>query len=628
MFFAPLNLLWLLLLVPVIVFFYLLKLKRKEMVVSSVLLWNHLVKDVQANAPFQKLKRNLLLLLQLLIAILAIFALARPAFFTKSLGGSSVVVVLDGSASMQSRDAGGSRFDAAKAAALKMVGDMRGGDRMMVLLAGARTHRLTGFTSDRNELRRAISSAEPFDTTTNLRDTLLLAVSAAGSTVISGGSRIYVLSDGAFGDLDELDTRGSEVQFVKLGSRSENVGLVAMDVRRSFKEQGAQTGARTDGYQMFVAVRNYSPQPKKSNLEFYRNEALIDVRPIELPAADRTLGFSEKAEVFDNIAEATGIMRARLDLKDDLEADNEAYSQLSPRREIKLLLVTDGNHYLTAALNLDPHVKLSTTTPSAYNGQTGYDVVVFENSGPREVGPGAHLYINCGGPSAPVDIKGKVTDATVLDWERAHPAMRYVKLSQLQMSEALTASKRPWGVTLAEHEQGPVIAVGERGGVKSAYVGFPLLKTEFPLRVAFPIFFNNLVQWLAAGPGKTEGLQLRTGDTAPIEVPPSVTELTVTDPAGRKQTVRPEGRLAYYADTERRGVYTVEGRGLKQEFAVNLLSRDESATQPQERIRFGRRSLAAADAGGVRTAREVWRWLVMLALLVLAAEWWVFHKRI
>src|SRR5688572_9387507 len=155
--FAPWNLLWLVPLVPIIVFFYLLKLKRREVVISSVLLWSHLVKDVQANAPFQKLKKNLLLLLQLLIAIFAILALSRPAFFSRSLGGNNVVVILDGSASMQSTEGGKSRFDQAKATALRMVADMHGGDKMMVLLATARTHRLTAFTSDKNELRREIN---------------------------------------------------------------------------------------------------------------------------------------------------------------------------------------------------------------------------------------------------------------------------------------------------------------------------------------------------------------------------------------------------------------------------------------------------------------------------------------
>jgi VWA domain-containing protein/aerotolerance regulator-like protein len=623
-FFAPLNLLWLLPLVPVIVFFYLLKLKRREVVVSSVLLWNHLVKDVQANAPFQKLKKNLLLLLQLLIAFFCIFALARPAFFTQSLGGSHVVVVLDGSASMQSRDVRGSRFDQARTTALKMIGDMRGGDRMMLLLATSRTHRLTGFTSDKNELRRAVSRAEAADTSTNLRDALLLAVSAGGSAAAGSaphatGSRVYVLSDGAFAEMDELDTRGSEVQFVKFGTSSNNVGLVAMDVRRTFKEEG--------GYQMFVAVRNYAPEPKKCNLEFYRNEALIDVRPVELPAADRTNGYSEKAEVYNTLPETTGILRARLDINDDLPTDNEAYSQLSTRQDINVLLVTDGNLYLEKALNVDPHVKLSVSTPTAYNGQSGFDVVVFENEPPRTVGPGAHLYVNCGGPTAPVEIKGKITQATILDWERVHPVMRYVKLNQLHLAEALTAEKRPWGVTLAEHEEGTVIAVGEKGGVKSGYVGFPLLKSDFALRVAFPIFFNNMVQWLAARPGKTEGVQLRTGQTAPIEIPPSLTEVTLTDPVGKKHRVKPEGKVLYYSDTEKRGIYTVEGKGFKQEFAVNLLSREESATMPQDKIQLGRRPLLAGT-GTTRTASEVWRWLLLLAVVILGIEWWVYHKRI
>jgi hypothetical protein len=110
-------------------------------------------------------------------------------------------------------------------------------------------------------------------------------------------------------------------------------------------------------------------------------------------------------------------------------------------------------------------------------------------------------------------------------------------------------------------------------------------------------------------------------------VPPTVKEVTVTDPAGRKQKVPVEGRIAYFSDTERRGVYQVQAPGVKQEFAVNLLSRDESATAPQDQIRFGRRTLAA-DTGTVKTAREFWRWLLVLALLVLGVEWWVFHRRI
>jgi len=490
---------------------------------------------------------------------------------------------------------------------------------MMALLSTSVTHRLTGFTSDENELRRALNNAEARDTTTNLRDALLLAVSVAGSSVQNRGSRIYVLSDGAFPELDEIDTRGSSIQFVKVGSAANNVGIVALDVRRSFNDSSR--------YQMFVAVRNFSPEPKKCNLEFYRDDALIDVRPVELPAADKAQGFSEKAEVLTNLTATSGILRARLDLKDDLDSDNEAYSQLSPRRDINLLLVTDGNLYLEKALNLDPNVKVSVVSPASYTGQPGYDVVLFENSGPKKVGPGNHLYVNCAGDTAPVEVKSTVKDASILDWERVHPVMRYVNLNALPLGEALTVTKRPWGVTLAEHEGGPAIVLGERAGVKSAYVGFPLLKSQFPLRVAFPIFFNNVVQWLAARPGKTEGQQLRAGQTVPLEIPAGVKELTITSPGGRKEKVRPEGKVLYYQNTEERGIYTAAGQGVKQEFAVNLLSRDESSTMPQDKIQFGRRPVVAG-MGAERTARELWRWLLLLAVVVLGLEWWVFHKRI
>ena len=125
---AP-ALLWLLLLFPIIIFFYLLKLKRREVVVSSVLLWAHLVKDVQANAPFQKLKKNLLLFLQLLTVLFLVGCLARPFMLVRALGGENSVVILDASASMQSTDVGRSRFEEARKAALHMVDDLPDGFR-------------------------------------------------------------------------------------------------------------------------------------------------------------------------------------------------------------------------------------------------------------------------------------------------------------------------------------------------------------------------------------------------------------------------------------------------------------------------------------------------------------------
>ena len=45
--------------VPIIVAFYMLRLRRPERPVSSTFLWQQLVRDVEANAPWQKLRRSI-----------------------------------------------------------------------------------------------------------------------------------------------------------------------------------------------------------------------------------------------------------------------------------------------------------------------------------------------------------------------------------------------------------------------------------------------------------------------------------------------------------------------------------------------------------------------------------------
>jgi hypothetical protein len=118
--------LWWLLLAAIIVFFYLLKLKlkRKRTVVPSILLWTRALEEVEANAPFKKLRRSLLLLVQLLALIALVFALARPLVITRALASGSTAIIIDSTASMSmsARDEdGGSRLDRAKQLAREMI---------------------------------------------------------------------------------------------------------------------------------------------------------------------------------------------------------------------------------------------------------------------------------------------------------------------------------------------------------------------------------------------------------------------------------------------------------------------------------------------------------------------------
>src|SRR3954468_20271988 len=108
--------------VPALLVLYFLKLRRREMPVSSTFLWRKAIQDLQVNSPFQRLRRNLLLLLQLLLLVLLCLALSRPvANFTPGAAKLSVIL-LDRSGSMSAiEDYNGnqhSRLDEAKKQAI------------------------------------------------------------------------------------------------------------------------------------------------------------------------------------------------------------------------------------------------------------------------------------------------------------------------------------------------------------------------------------------------------------------------------------------------------------------------------------------------------------------------------
>src|SRR5436305_5664397 len=107
--------------IPVVIVFYLLKRKRVIRLVPSTLLWQKFLAETQASAPFQKLRKNWLLVLQIILLTLAVLALSRPYFAARTKPAQLRVVILDTSASMQATDELPSRFEKARAEALKWV---------------------------------------------------------------------------------------------------------------------------------------------------------------------------------------------------------------------------------------------------------------------------------------------------------------------------------------------------------------------------------------------------------------------------------------------------------------------------------------------------------------------------
>ncbi|MBV8879103.1 MAG: VWA domain-containing protein, partial [Planctomycetaceae bacterium] len=190
----PWALLWIAAAAPVILMYF-LKLKRKKVPVSSTWLWSRSIQDIRVNAPFQKLRSSLLLLLQLLLILLATVALADPIGRATPPDERRWVFLIDRSASMQMKDVKPSRLDKAKEAAKAILKGCGPRDEVMVVAFSNRAQVLAPLTPDRSAIERAIDAIEPADTVTRIQEAFRIAVSA----VQPYKSRtIVILSDGRF----------------------------------------------------------------------------------------------------------------------------------------------------------------------------------------------------------------------------------------------------------------------------------------------------------------------------------------------------------------------------------------------------------------------------------------------
>src|SRR5690242_13350284 len=152
---TPLALLGLLF-VPAVVAMYLLRLRRTETVVPSTLLWQRLAADVEANAPWQRLRRSWLFLLQLLLIVAVVLLAARPFVERPAALARDLVLIVDTSASMSATDVPPDRLAAAKDAAKEALKDLPAGGKVSVIEAGRTARMVASATSDLGRVRQSI----------------------------------------------------------------------------------------------------------------------------------------------------------------------------------------------------------------------------------------------------------------------------------------------------------------------------------------------------------------------------------------------------------------------------------------------------------------------------------------
>ena len=207
---------WWLALVPLVVLLYFLKLKREEHLFPSTILWQRAIEDLRVNSPFQRLRNNFLLFLQILLLLLAIIALARPFLASRCTSSKHVVLLIDNSASMQAIDEdGGSRLAKAKELARRIIDDLAEDDRLMLVSFAGSTSIRQPFTSLKRLLKKKLDELAADDSDTGLQEAM--AIAGAMIQKLSSPS-IYVITDGAIPELDRIAAEFSQVQKQRVGS--------------------------------------------------------------------------------------------------------------------------------------------------------------------------------------------------------------------------------------------------------------------------------------------------------------------------------------------------------------------------------------------------------------------------
>src|SRR4051812_14746869 len=246
---------------------YLLKLRRDEAIVPSTLLWNRLVADAEANAPWQRLRRSLLLLLQLLL-VLALAILAARPFVERPAGlARDLVLVLDASASMGATDVVPTRLAAAKQAAIDALRDLPSGGKVSVIAAGRTARVVATGSTDLGRVRQAIESITVTSSTGDLGDALRLASALAAR---SGDAQILVATDAALATTPTVKVE-APIRVLQVGREGQNQAIVALAIR------SAPSGLTKSA---FVSVANLDTVQAKRRLEVYADGALIDSREL------------------------------------------------------------------------------------------------------------------------------------------------------------------------------------------------------------------------------------------------------------------------------------------------------------------------------------------------------------
>jgi hypothetical protein len=523
--------------VPPLIALYFLKLRRRIVPISSTFLWKRAVEDLHVNAPFQRLRSNLLLFLQLLVLLLAAVVLGKPVRHTVQKHEDTLILLIDQSASMTVVEKDGrTRLEVAKDEAKRVVDQMDDKARAMVIAFSDRATVVSSFDADRTALKRKIESIEPTQSLTRLTEAVALAEAYSQNLIIAGqeaGSDIaptsaappasaIIFSDGRIEDLSTLNVERlntENMQLVNVAQRGDNVGITSMSARRSYEQP--------DLLNVFAEVRNFGPEAVSFDAHLYVEGEHRDVQTVRLepgwegepprgegeppgepsvvparqePRPRGSAGAVEGASgppvgsvasvAFDRFEYGgSGVAEVRLEHADALDADNRAWAVIDPPRHVQVLLVTAGNFVLEEgvlpALEQALPLRKEVMRPEQYEAadrdvladgdRSKYDLIILDGHSTGRLYQGSYFFWGAVPLIEGVSLGEPFTDEIIFNWDESHPILRHVPVDNIEVYQWYRLTLPPEATTLIEGESSPVLAYLTREGRQYLICAFRLV---------------------------------------------------------------------------------------------------------------------------------------------------------
>ena len=516
---------------------------------------------------------------------------------------------------MQATDMAANRFEAAKSEVSTLISDLGGDNQMTLIHVGHTPTVLASATNDKTVLRRALAETQPTTATPNWDAALALAAGAAQGF---RDGRVVIVSDGGLPDgLPPLPTAPI---YLPIGESGENLAISALATR------GTETGP-----QLFASVANQGLLDQEALFSLTLDGTLYDSRRL-------TVSGGSTANLTWDLPEGTAAIEARLsDHENDyLPLDDVAYAVHEGGVTNRTLLVTAGNLFLEQVFSVLPGVEAFKTTPDSDLMQEEFDLYVFDGVALPDPLPQADmLIINPPAGETAASSAGDLLNVTGIFSNTVairladSPLLQFVDWQDVHVRQAKNVDA-PWARTLVEAEGGPLILTGEQNGQRIAVFTFDLRDSDLPLQIAFPVLMANITSWLTPGRAFDAPTGLRPGDPVSISPASATTAVLVEKPDGTVWTAEVGEDAIIFPETNQLGLYHVslrddEGTRATGSFAVNLFSPMESAIAPAASLDIGQVTAETEHEGDVGQ-RELWPWLLTVGLIILAVEWWVYHR--